>query len=507
MPERLAVEMRGIVKVYPDGTVALSGVDFEVAEGEIHGLLGENGAGKTTLMKILAGILRPTRGTIKVFGRKVSFSSPSQALREGIGMVAQYPALVPVFTVRENIFMGLSRREVDEQKLAKLMKETGLKVDPDAVVEALSMGLRQKTEMLKILYRGVKILILDEPTTNLTPAETEELFASLKKLRDEGMTTIFISHKLKEVLRITDRVTVLRRGKVAGVVETSKTSPEELARLMVGREVFLKFEKKPRQPGPEALVVRGLWVKSDRGTWAVKGVSFSVREGEIFGIAGVEGNGQKELVEAITGLRRVEGGDVLLKGDVVTNAPPSVLYRKGLAHIPEDRVAMGLVVDMSVLENSILGVHRNKDFVGPAGLLRIPKLKEHVAKLIKEFDIVARSPVAPARSLSGGNQQKLVLARELSKSPSVIVAANPTRGLDIASTEYIRRRLLELRDEGRAILLVSADLDEVLQLSDRLAVMYEGELMGVVRPEEVDEKTIGLMMGGYRLEQLGVARQ
>ncbi|MGC9012494.1 ABC transporter ATP-binding protein [Thermogladius sp.] len=501
MPLENVVEMEKIVKVYPDGTVALRGVDFQLRKGEIHGLLGENGAGKTTLMKILAGILKPTRGVVRVYGRPVSFSSPSDALRLGIGMVAQYPALVPVFTVKENVFLGLSRREVSLEKLAKLMEETGLKVDPDAVTESLPMGLRQKTEILKILYRGVRVLILDEPTTNLTPMETEELFKTLRRLRDQGVSIVFISHKLKEVLSITDRITVLRRGVVTGVVDTSKTTPEELAKLMVGREVFLKIPKRPVQAGEEVLVVEDLWVRGDRGGWAVKGVSFGVRKGEIFGIAGVEGNGQKELVEALTGLRRADRGKVLLSGREVTNKTPQELYRLGLSHIPEDRVAMGLVVNMSVAENGILGLQRSRLFTNRLGLLKTKAIVEHVSKLVREYEIVVGSINNPARSLSGGNQQRLVLARELSKNPSIIVASNPTRGLDVASTEFVRRKLVEMRDQGKAILLVSADLDEVMDLSDRIAVMYEGRFMGVVDAKEADERLLGLMMGGYTLEQ------
>ena len=501
MPLENVVEMEKIVKVYPDGTVALRGVDFQLRKGEIHGLLGENGAGKTTLMKILAGILKPTRGVVRVYGRPVSFSSPSDALRLGIGMVAQYPALVPVFTVKENVFLGLSRREVSLEKLAKLMEETGLKVDLDAVTESLPMGLRQKTEILKILYRGVRVLILDEPTTNLTPMETEELFKTLRRLRDQGVSIVFISHKLKEVLSITDRITVLRRGVVTGVVDTSKTTPEELAKLMVGREVFLKIPKRPVRAGEEVLVVEDLWVRGDRGGWAVKGVSFGVRKGEIFGIAGVEGNGQKELVEALTGLRRADRGKVLLSGREVTNKTPQELYRLGLSHIPEDRVAMGLVVNMSVAENGILGLQRSKLFTNRLGLLKTKSIVEHVSKIVKEYDIVVGNINNPARSLSGGNQQRLVLARELSKNPSIIVASNPTRGLDVASTEFVRRKLVEMRDQGKAILLISADLDEVMDLSDRIAVMYEGRFMGVVDAKEADERLLGLMMGGYTLEQ------
>jgi simple sugar transport system ATP-binding protein len=501
LPSENIVEMRGIVKVYPDGTVALRGVDFDLRKGEIHGLLGENGAGKTTLMKILAGVLKPTRGVIKVHGRRVVFSNPSDALKLGIGMVAQYPALVPVFTAGENIFLGLSRRMVSRERLVKLMNQTGLKVELEAVAESLPMGVRQKIEILKMLYRGVRVLILDEPTTNLTPVETEELFATLKRLRDQGVSVVFISHKLKEALAITDRITVLRRGVVAGVVETSRTNPEELAKLMVGREILFEIKKKSVKPGGEVLTVEDLWVRGDGGEWAVRGVSLAVRKGEIFGVAGVEGNGQKELVEAVTGLRRVEKGRVVFLGRDVTNSDPQELYKLGLSHIPEDRVAMGLIVNMSIIENAILGLHRSREFVNNFGVFKKRRMVEHTLKLIEEYEIVAGNLNNPARSLSGGNQQRLVLARELSKNPSLIVASNPTRGLDVASTEYIRRKLVDLRDQGKAILLVSADLDEILELSDRIAVMYEGRFMGVLDSKEADVRLIGLMMGGYTLEQ------
>ncbi len=496
------VYMKNIVKVYPDGTVALRGVDFEVKKGEIHGLLGENGAGKTTLMKILSGLLRPTSGEIYIRGRKVHFKSASEALKHGIGMVHQHLALVPAFTAYENIILGLPGKMISRKKIEELMETTGLKVPLDAKVEDLPFGVRQRIEILKMLYRNVDVLILDEPTTNLTPIETKELFETLRNLKKQGKTIIFITHKLREVLEVTDRVTVLRRGKVVGVVETSKATPEMLAKMMVGREVVFRIEKKPGHPGEPVLIVKDLWVRSDLGGWAVKGVSFAVYSGEIFGIAGVEGNGQSELVEAITGLRRVEKGQVILMGKDVTNKPPSELYRMGLGHIPEDRQKLGLVLDMSVAENSILGIHRLKKFIGKLLNMKWRNINAHAKNIIKEFEIVAPGVRAPARSLSGGNQQKLVVGRELSKAPIVIVAAQPTRGLDVAATEYIRKILVKMRDEGKAVLLVSADLDEVLQLSDRVAIMYEGEFMGVAKPEELTEEQIGLMMGGYRMDQL-----
>ncbi len=496
------VKMENIVKVYPDGTVALRGVDFEAKRGEIHGLLGENGAGKTTLMKILSGLLKPTEGSIYIRGRRVSFRSAAEALKHGIGMVHQHLALVPVFTVLENIILGLSYKEVDVDRLKKLMESTGLKAPLNAVIEDLPLGVRQRVEILKMLYRNVDILILDEPTTNLTPTETKELFKTLRILKKQGKTIIFITHKLREVMEITDRVTVLRRGKVVGVVETRKATPEMLAKMMVGREVVFKIEKKPPVIKEPLLVVKDLWVRSDLGGWAVKGLSFAVHGGEIFGIAGVEGNGQKELVEALTGLRRVEKGKILLMGIDITNRNPAQLYRLGLSHIPEDKQRLGLILDMSIAENSILGIQRNRPFMGKMLVMKWKNIFSHTEKIIKSFDIIAPGVKAPVRSLSGGNQQKLVVGREIVKAPRVIVAAQPTRGLDVAATEYIRRLLIKMRDEGKAVLLVSADLDEILQLSDRMAVIYEGEFMGIAKPEELTEEQIGLMMGGYKLEQV-----
>ncbi len=494
------VLMKDIVKVYPDGTIALRGVSFELRRGEIHCLLGENGAGKTTLMKILAGILRPTSGEIYVRGRRVSFKSAAEALRNGIGMVQQHLALVPVMTVYENLVLGLSRLPSREE-IEELMRQTGLRVPLEAPVESLSFGVRQRAEILKMLLRRVDVLILDEPTTNLTPQEVRVLFETLRRLKREGKSIVFVSHKLREVMEIADRITVLRKGRLVGTIYAGEASPEKLARMMVGREVVLRIEKPPAKPGEPALVVENLWVRSDLGEWAVKGVSLEVRRGEILGLAGVEGNGQRELVEAITGLRRAEKGRVVLLGKDATNWPPSRLYREGLSHIPEDRAALGLVLDMSVAENSVLGMHRWKEFTSLLGRLVYGSVYRHAKRIVEEFEIVAPSLDTPARHLSGGNQQKLVAGRELSKKPAVIVAAQPTRGLDVAATEYIRRLLVELRSQGKAVLLVSSDLDEVLQLSDRVAVIYEGRIMGVVRPEEASIEEIGLMMGGVPLEE------
>ncbi|AMQ19494.1 ABC transporter ATP-binding protein [Thermococcus peptonophilus] len=502
--------MKGIVKVYPDGTKALKGVDLTVYEGEILGLLGENGAGKTTLMKILFGMLKPTSGKIIVKGEEVHFKSPSDAIAKGIGMVHQHFTLVDVFDALHNIILGMeghglfSKIDVENarKKLQKLMDELNFRVPLNVPVENLPVGVQQRIEILKMLYRNVDVLILDEPTAVLTPIEVEELFRVLRQLKAQGKTIIFISHKLNEVMEITDRVTVIRRGEVIGTVNTSEATPQLLARMMVGRDVVLRLEKPPAQPGKSVLRVENLWVKGDRGEDAVKGLSFEVRAGEIFGIAGVEGNGQTELIEAITGLRKVEKGKILMEDKDVTGKTPKELYDLGMAHIPEDRTHMGLVLDMTVTENSILGLHWRKKFQRFRGVIHWGRARKHAKKLIEKFDILAPGTEAPAKALSGGNQQKLIVAREVSKEPILIIASQPTRGVDVASTEYIRNYLIKLRTEGKAVLLVSADLDEVLQLSDRMGIMYEGEFMGVVKPEEVTIEEIGMMMGGIRYEEL-----
>ncbi|WP_099211375.1 ABC transporter ATP-binding protein [Thermococcus henrietii] len=508
MEERTPVlEMRDIVKVYPDGTKALKGVTIKVYEGEILGLLGENGAGKTTLMKVLFGMLKPTKGKIFLRGKEVRFKSPADAIANGIGMVHQHFTLVEVFNALENIILGmeghglLSKIDVENarRKLQKLMDELNFQVPLDVPVENLPVGVQQRIEILKMLYRDVDILILDEPTAVLTPIEVKELFAVLRKLKEQGKTIIFISHKLNEVMEITDRVTVIRKGEVVGTVKTSEATPQLLARMMVGRDVVLRIEKPPKEPGDVVFRVEDLWVKGDRGEEAVRGLTFEVRAGEIFGIAGVEGNGQSELIEAIAGLRKIERGKVYLKGIDITGKKPRELYDMGVAHIPEDRTHMGLILEMTVMENSILGMHWREEFSrGP--LIDWGKVEEHAKRLIEEFEVSAPGTKAPVKSLSGGNQQKLIVAREVSKKPEFIIAAQPTRGVDVASTEYIRNYLVKLRNEDKAVLLVSADLDEVLQLSDRMAIMYEGQFMGIVKPDEVTEEQIGLMMGGVKGE-------
>ncbi|MGY0288576.1 MAG: ABC transporter ATP-binding protein [Candidatus Methanodesulfokora washburnensis] len=507
MSSEQIILMKGIRKIYPDGTIALRGVDFSVNRGEIHGLLGENGAGKTTLMNILYGLIPPTSGEIYLRGEKVEIKSPKEAMENGIGMVHQHFMLIPTFSALDNIILGKEPlsgpltvdRKSARKEIEMLMEETGLKVDLDTAVENLPVGIQQRIEILKMLYKKAEILILDEPTAVLTPIEVKELFSFLRKMRDSGKTIIFITHKLKEVKAIADRVTVLRRGEVVGVRDVKDVEIPELARMMVGRDIKMKIEKKPPSLGEEVLIVRDLWVRDDRGREAVRGLSFSVRSGEIFGIAGVEGNGQSELVEAICGLRKVDRGSIILCGVDVTGMNPMKLYSLGLGHIPEDRHKWGIILDFSVEENAIVGVHRSRKFLNSIGLMNGREIFKWTDKIVKDFNVETMSLKTPARSLSGGNQQKLIVGRELSKSPRVIVASQPTRGLDVAATEYIRDLLLRMRDEGRAILLVSADLDEVMGLSDRMAVMYEGRFTGIVDPERVSEEQVGMMMGGISI--------
>jgi len=491
--------MIGITKRFP-GVVANDHVNFELRAGEVHALLGENGAGKTTLMNILYGLYRPDEGRILVEGREVHIRGPRDAIELGIGMVHQHFRLVPTLTVAENI--ALSLREAGllfpAKKVEPLIEEVanyyGLKVDPGARIWQLSVGERQRVEILKLLIRDAKILILDEPTTVLTPKEREELFKVMRKLAYEGRGIIFITHKLDEVFRVADRVTVLRKGRVvASGLPTRSATPAQLARLMVGYELKPRPRTRPGRLGRVVLEVRELSALNDRGFMAVRDVSFQVRKGEIFGIAGVAGNGQRELVEVIVGLRKPASGRVLIDGVDVTGRSPAHLAKMGVAFIPEDRARYGVVPDLSVAENLILRVYRERRF--RHGLfLDLQAVREWSEKLVAEFGIVTPDVDAPAGSLSGGNVQRLILARELSTRPRLLVASHPTHGLDVAATEYIRSLLLEQKERGVAILLVSEDLDEIMELSDRIAVMREGRIVGVLGAAEADLETIGLMM-------------
>ena len=496
------VSMRQITKVFP-GVVANERVDFAVQAGEIHALLGENGAGKTTLMNILYGLYRPDAGEIWVQGRKVEIRSPRDAIALGIGMVHQHFKLVLPHTVAENVALGLpgtpfwAPARAVAQRLRALSERYGLPVDPDRRVWELSAGEQQRVEILKALIRGAQLLILDEPTSVLTPQEAHELFKVLRNMKAKGHGIIFISHKLDEVLEVADRITVLRRGRVVGTVLPGETTKGELARMMVGREVVFQHTKTACPRGAEALRVEGLYARNDRGLWAVKGVSFCLYQGEILGIAGIAGNGQRELVEVLTGLRRAERGKIFLLGQDVTNRSPRFLSDLGCAHVPEERIRLGTVPALPVEENLILKRHHRPPFCRLSFLNR-RSVRAFALRAIEGYGIMTPGPRAPAKLLSGGNIQRLILARELSGKPAVVIAAHPTYGLDVGATEQIRQLLLRQRGEGAAVLLVSEDLEEIMALSDRIAVMFRGEIMGIVPAEEACPEEIGLMMAGER---------
>ena len=498
-PPRL--EMRGITKRYP-GVIANNRINLDVKAGEIHALLGENGAGKTTLMNVLFGLARPDEGEILLDGQPVQIADPADAIARGIGMVHQHFMLIPVLTVAENILLGaetmanaifLDRREA-RRRIIELGKRFGFEIDPDAKVETLSVGWQQRVEILKALYREARILVLDEPTAVLTPQETVEFFAVLRRLAAEGHSIIFISHKLYEVLEIADRITVIRRGEVVGTRLPSETNEDDLAALMVGREVQLAVERGTSHPGEPVLTVENLRVRSERGQDAVRGISFSVRAGEILGIAGVAGNGQDELVEAITGLRRASGGSISIAGQNLTGLSVRERREHGLGYVPGDRQKYGLVLGFSISDNLVLTRYYSRPFA--RGVQRADAAIEKWAQeKIKEFDIRTPSWAVPAGTLSGGNQQKVIVAREFSRDLKMLVLDQPTRGLDVGSIEFIHKQAIHKRDAGTAILLVSAELDEILELADRIAVMYRGEIVALLdgRPA-ANKEEIGLLM-------------
>jgi simple sugar transport system ATP-binding protein len=497
-----ALEMRGITKAFP-GVVANNQVDFTVRAGEIHALVGENGAGKTTLMNVLYGLVHQDSGEILIDGKSVRISGPRDAIARGIGMVHQHFMLIPVFTVGENVMLGREPvtgpgfydRAQARKEIAALTRKYGLSLDADARMGDLPVGLQQRAEIVKVLYRGANILILDEPTGVLTPQESKELFGVLRDLVKTGKTIIFISHKLREVLEISDRITVMRRGKVVGHLTTRDTNQEEIATMMVGREVLLRVDKKPAKAGAVAFKVEDLTANSDRGVPALKGVSFELRQGEILGIAGVEGNGQSELMEVLAGTRRATGGRVLLGDKDVTGFDARTERDAGIAFIPEDRRGTGLVLSFSVAENSILGREKAPTFSWHELVLRLIAIREWARKLVKEFDIRTPSIDTAVRNLSGGNQQKVIVAREMGSQPRVLLAAQPTRGVDIGAIEFIHQRIVAERDHGAAVLLVSAELDEIRSLSDRIAVIYEGRIVSI-EPPETPEERLGLLMTG-----------
>lgn len=503
------IEMKGITKVFP-GTIANDNVDFDLLQGETHVLLGENGAGKTTLMNILYGLYQQEKGDIYVDGQLVKIDNPNEAIKLGIGMVHQHFMLVDNFTVAENIILGREPKKglkLDRKKAVADVKEIadkyGFAIDPNAVVEDISVGQQQKVEILKALYRGAKILILDEPTAVLTPQEIDELGKIIDNLKKEGKSVILITHKLKEVMSMSDRVTIIRRGKVTGIVNTRDTNIDELAELMVGRKVNLVVEKETAKLGAEILKVENLSANDQRGIPAVKNVSFEVRSGEILGIAGVDGNGQTELLEVLTGLRKPHDGNVTMNGKDLYGKSPREVIDAGVGHIPEDRHKRGLILKYSLVENSILGIHKNKEFTKNGFIMDYKAIRTHCEKLIEEFDVRTPNADVFASALSGGNQQKLIAAREISKDPELLIAAQPTRGIDVGAIEYIHSRLVEERDKGKAVLLVSLELDEVLALSDRIAVMYDGKIVDILDRKDADEQKLGILMAGGSLEKKG----
>jgi simple sugar transport system ATP-binding protein len=508
MPETpLAVEMRGIVKRFP-GVLANDHVDFDLREGEVHALLGENGAGKSTLMNVLAGMYRAEEGRLLVHGQPVTFNSPRDAIAHGIGMVHQHFMLVPSQTVTENILLGLDDPRFllnlpeQDKKVLALQEKYGLKVDPKAKIWQLSVGEQQRVEILKMLYRGARVLIMDEPTAVLTPQEVRELFVTLRSMTQSGHSIIFISHKLDEVLSIAQRVTVLRHGRVtAAGVATQGVTKAELARLMVGREVVFSVDKEPVTPGPAALSIENVTAENDRGLPALRGLSLQIHTGEIVGIAAVAGNGQTELAQVITGMRRCTGGRVVACDEVVSNSPPRRAIERGVAHIPEDRAGVGSSPSLSVADNIIMKSYRQAP-VASGWVLNRPVIRQTAEKLKRDYDIAAPTIDTEARLLSGGNLQKMILAREMSCSPKIMVAAQPTRGLDVGAIEAVHHLLLQERENGAAVLLISEELDEIMSLADRIVVMYEGQIMGELSPDEADLEKIGLMMAGTRKENL-----
>jgi simple sugar transport system ATP-binding protein len=508
--DRPVLEVHGITKRFP-GVLANDHVDLDVRRGEVHALLGENGAGKTTLMNIVYGLYNADEGEILLNGERVKFASARDAIRSGIGMVHQHFMLVPVMTVTENIVLAaeptkagvLLDYDVAAKRVRELSDQFGLAVNPHARIEDITVGQQQRVEILKALYRGAEVLILDEPTSVLTPQEARELFEILESLKAQGKAIVFISHKLKEVLEIADRITVLRRGKKIETIPREGATEADLARMMVGREVLLRVEKDTSKPGEPLLVVEDLHVVDDRGLEAVRGVSFEVRGGEIVGIAGVDGNGQTELIDAMTGLRRPASGRVLIGGRELTAASAHDHLQAGLGHIPEDRHRRGLVLEFSLAENLALHDFDEQPF-SRFGWLWPRRIINWARRLLREFDVRGGGPETRASALSGGNQQKVVVAREVTRDPSVLIAAQPTRGLDVGAIEFVHRRLVEQRDNGKAVLLVSLELDEILSLSDRILVVYEGRIVGKFLPD-IAEEELGIAMTGGRREEQAVA--
>ncbi|MBC8263749.1 MAG: ABC transporter ATP-binding protein [Anaerolineales bacterium] len=501
------LELRGITKAFP-GVLANDRIDLTLEQGEIHALLGENGAGKTTLMNILYGLYTPDEGQIMLNGQEVGIRDPSDAIDQGIGMVHQHFMLIPVMTVTENVMLGvettrnglfLDQAQVD-QRIREISQQHGLEVDPEAYIKDIPVGVQQRVEIIKVLYREADILIMDEPTAVLTPQEVEDLIKVLRSLSNQGKSIIFITHKLKEVMALADRITVLRNGRVVGSTTPDETTELKLAAMMVGREVDLMVHKKPSSPGDVVLEVKDLQARDERQNMTVNGMSFEVREGEVLGIAGVQGNGQTELVYALTGLQSIVGGEMRILGKTLARTTPRKILEKGVAHVPEDRQRHGLILSFPVHDNLVLC-----SYYLPPFAKGIATQEESVIatarKLVDDFDVRTPNVFVPVSNLSGGNQQKVIVAREFSRPIKLLIASQPTRGLDVGSIEYIHGRIIEKRDEGTAVLLVSPELDEIIALSDRIAVMYKGEIMDIVPALGVNKEYLGLLMAGVKPEE------
>ncbi|VLP91971.1 ABC transporter ATP-binding protein [Streptococcus pneumoniae] len=504
MAHENVIEMRDITKVF-GGFVANDKINLHLRKGEIHALLGENGAGKSTLMNMLAGLLEPTSGEIAVNGQVVNLDSPSKAASLGIGMVHQHFMLVEAFTVAENIILGseLTKNGVLDiagasKEIKALSERYGLAVDPSAKVADISVGAQQRVEIVKTLYRGADILIFDEPTAVLTPSEIDELMAIMKNLVKEGKSIILITHKLDEIRAVSDRVTVIRRGKSIETVEIAGATNADLAEMMVGRSVSFKTEKQASKPKEVVLSIKDLVVNENRGVPAVKNLSLDVRAGEIVGIAGIDGNGQSELIQAITGLRKVESGSIELKGDSIVGLHPRQITELSVGHVPEDRHRDGLILEMMISENIALQTYY-KEPHSKNGILNYSNITSYAKKLMEEFDVRAASELVPAAALSGGNQQKAIIAREIDRDPDLLIVSQPTRGLDVGAIEYIHKRLIEERDNGKAVLVVSFELDEILNVSDRIAVIHDGKIQGIVSPETTNKQELGVLMAGGNL--------
>lgn len=503
--EQYVIEMRNITKQFGDFK-ANDEINLKIRKGEIHALLGENGAGKSTLMNVLSGLLQPTSGEIYMNGQAVKITSPTRANQLGIGMVHQHFMLVDAFTVTENIILGSeisANGMLDTQKakeeITRLSNDYGLQVDPDAYIRDISVGMQQRVEILKTLYRGANVLIFDEPTAVLTPQEIDELIEIMATLVKEGKSIILITHKLDEIKKVADRCSVIRRGRYIGTVDVEDVSSQELADMMVGRSVSFKTDKQAAKIGDVVLSIKDLVVKESRGLEAVKNLSLEVHRGEVLGIAGIDGNGQSELIQALTGLRKIESGTITINGKDATNNKPREITEIGVGHVPEDRHKYGLVLPLPLSENITLQTYYQEPF-SKKGILNFTEIQQYAKRLIEEYDVRTTSEQALAASLSGGNQQKAIIAREVDRDPELLIVAQPTRGLDVGAIEYIHKRLVEQRDKNKGVLLVSFELDEILNVSDRIAVIHAGEIVGIVDPKETSENELGLLMAGYSLD-------